>query len=156
MNISRYRKPHFIKKEDCDPAIRLTIIDAEITSYSRSGTDAEDKVVVDLENEIGDKFRHSLNDGNLNTIAKLFGEETDGWRGQEIGLKHDPTIKFKDEVRGGIRVIPAEEVPEKPATERGAASEKPGPTLKRTLRDPVDVRAPLGRTVDDDGDKIPF
>jgi len=127
MNVSRYRRPHFIKKEECDPAIKLTIIGAEEISYSRSGTDVEYKIVVDLENETGDKFRLSLNDSNLETIARLFGDETDNWLSQEIGLKHDPSIKFKDEVRGGIRVIPTEEVPKKPVTKLFRRTPNPVP-----------------------------
>jgi hypothetical protein len=156
MNVATYRKPRFIKKEQCDIPIKLAITGAEEVTYSRSGIDAEFKIVIDLENEIGDKFKLSLNSGNLETIAKLFGDETDGWIGQEIGLKHDPTIKYKDEVRGGIVVIPAEEVPEKPTVEPAAPPEKPRLTVKRKLQNPAEVRVPLGRTVDDDGEKIPF
>jgi hypothetical protein len=85
MNISGYRKPHFLKKEDCDPAIKLTITGAEEITYSRFGTDVENKVVIDLENEVGDKFRLPLN-ASTQTIAKLFGDETDQWVDQEIGL----------------------------------------------------------------------
>ena len=151
MNISRYRKPHFIKKENCDPAIKLTITGAEEVTYSRSGMDTEYKVVIDLENEIGDKFKLSLNSGNLETIAKLFGDETDHWNDQEIGLKHDPSIKYKDEIRGGIVVIPAEEVTEKPATGLADPPKKP---LARLVR--KQAPAPAEIQTDDDGELIPF
>jgi hypothetical protein len=150
MNISRYRKPHFIKKEDCDPPIKLTITGAEEVTYSRSGTDSEYKIRIDLENEVGDKFWRSLNDGNLETIVKLFGDETDDWLGKEIGLKHDPSIKYKDEISGGIVVIPADEVPEK----AGPPAEKSAPKLKRKLHDPAEVKSLSGNG--DDNDALPF
>ena len=108
------------------------------------------KIVVDLENETGDKFRLSLNDSNLETIAKLLGDETDNWLGQEIGLKHDPSIKFKDEVRGGIRVIPAREVQEKPAT---APPKKP---LAKLVLKQVPPPVEVGIQTDDDGVQVPF
>jgi hypothetical protein len=103
--------------------------------------DAELKIVIDLEDEISNKFRLSLNDSNLETIARLFGDETDAWLGQVIRLKHDPTIEFQGEVRGGIRVIPVEEMSRRPVTK-----------LIRRTPNPVPAKV----QVDDDGEQNPY
>jgi hypothetical protein len=139
VNISKYRKPHFIKKEQCQPPIRIIITGAEEITYSpRRGEDAETKVVIDFEAENTEKFRLSLNDANLDWLAIRFGEETSNWLSKMVGLKHDPAVKFNNEVVGGFRLIPAEEVPRKPTL------------VRRTQPAPAQVAASVN------GDEIPF
>jgi hypothetical protein len=41
MHVSKYRKARFLKKEDCDPAIKLTITGTEEMNISRSAKDPE-------------------------------------------------------------------------------------------------------------------
>jgi hypothetical protein len=153
MNVSKYRKPHWLKKENCDQLIKLIITAAEERGYPNSDPDAETKVVLDLENEVGDKFRFSLNASNLEAIAKQFGDETDGWIDQEIWLRHDPTIEYKGEVRGGIRVIPAAEVPGNPATQSAGPPAKP---VTKLVKKQAPMPARVGIQVDSDGETIPF
>lgn len=119
MDISKYLKPRFIKKEDCQPPLRLTITGAEEKTYSGFNEDAKDKVIIDLESKSGEKFRHSLNDVNLRTIAKAFGTETGLWTGKDVILRHDPDVKMQGEIVGGIRVvIPAGDASKPPTLKR--------------------------------------
>jgi hypothetical protein len=133
MNISKYKKATFLKKENCP--IALTISGAEAHDYSRHAGKEDWKIIIDTE----ERFRVSLNQTNLETIAQLFGNETDDWIGQRIGFVWDPTVQMNDEAVGGIRAVPVEKLPKVP-------------TLKRKL-------TPLqraGRQVDEDGEQIPF
>jgi len=77
---------------------------------------------VDLDQEINGKmkdivrFENSeqslvLNQANAITIASLYGDDTDGWRGKWITLFYDASVRYEDketgETRtGGLRVRP--------------------------------------------------
>jgi hypothetical protein len=110
MNISKYRKPRFLKKEDCDPPIVLTVTGVEEMNVSGSAREPEYKLVLSLENDLRDRFRFTLNETNLQTVASFFGHETDDWLEQEIEFRFDPAVEFDGQVVGGIRIKgPAEE-----------------------------------------------
>ena len=50
-----------------------------------------------------------LNKTNTNMIAYRYGQETDAWMGQQIGLHVEP-VQFKDKIVDAIRVqLPTEE-----------------------------------------------
>ena len=51
-----------------------------------------------------DKLPWLLNKTNIKRIAKLHGDNTDTWEGQEITLYNDPDVEFMGEVVGGLRV----------------------------------------------------
>jgi hypothetical protein len=143
MNIQRYRRARFIKKEDLESPIRVTITGAEEVDYSKVAGEMDFKIVIDFETEQGDKFRLKLNDTNLDAVAKAYGDETDNWIRKPIILRHDPTVEMDHQVVGGTRIsIPAEE-----------ASKRKKPTLKRQTSP---TPAPVGKKIDDDGDEIPF
>jgi len=46
-----------------------------------------------------------LNRTNANTLAALFGDETEAWTGKSIELRTEK-VSFKGEMRDGIRVSP--------------------------------------------------
>ena len=77
-------------------------------NVSRSAKDSDYKIVLSLENDLGEKFRLSLNQTNLDAIANRFGDETDDWVNQEISFWWNPKVEMDGEVVGGIRVVPAE------------------------------------------------
>jgi hypothetical protein len=112
MNISKYRKARFLKREDLP--IKLTITGADEMKVSRSAKEPDYKIVLDFENDLGEKFRLSLNQTNLEAIANRFGDETENWVNQEIGFWWNPKVEMDGEVVGGIRVVPAEEEKEIP------------------------------------------
>lgn len=43
---------------------------------------------------------------NRKTLVKLFGSDTRKWRGQKIKIYHEPNVKMKGELVGGIRIKP--------------------------------------------------
>jgi hypothetical protein len=115
MNIEKYRKHRFLKKEDTP--VSLTISGVEEFNYSRVAGKEDCKIIIDSE----ERFRLSLNATNLETIAQLFGNDTDDWLGRRVGFMWDPTIKMGGEIVGGIRAIPVEELPKKPTLKRKTA-----------------------------------
>jgi hypothetical protein len=46
----------------------------------------------------------ALNDANAHAIAKLHGDDTDGWCGKQVVLYLDPDVEFAGQKTGGIRV----------------------------------------------------
>jgi hypothetical protein len=141
MNIQKFRKPHFLKKEHCPTPRRFIITGAETMDVSRSAKEEKIRVTIDFQSENGDRFRNSLNDVNLKVIAQAYGNETDAWIGKPIVFRYDPTIEMDGEVVGGLRVS------------------IPKPTLtRRTTPRPAQTPAPVsvGRKIDDDGQEIPF
>ena len=103
MNVSKYRKPKFLKKEQCP--IVLIISGAEERDYSRNASEHDLKIVINSE----EKISVSLNDTNLGFIIDLYGDETDDWIGEKIGFIYDPNIEYEDEVVGGFRAVKPEE-----------------------------------------------
>jgi hypothetical protein len=100
MDISKYRKPRLLSKEDCP--IKLTITDTALEPSKYSDTGKGIKIY--LGSEIGEKFSFWLNDINLNVIANKHGNEADNWRDTEWEFVHDPALEY--EGRGGVRIVP--------------------------------------------------
>jgi hypothetical protein len=82
-----------------------------------------------------DERRLIMNVTVARQIAALHGDETDDWPGKWVTLFYDSSVKFNDEIVGGIRVRPV--VPNLPEG-NGSTRPKPKPPLT------------------DDGDAIPF
>jgi hypothetical protein len=69
MNISRYRKARFLKKEDCDPAIKLTITGAGEMNISRSAKDPEKEQALFLfVNQISSSTKKRDHDASLSIL----------------------------------------------------------------------------------------
>jgi len=102
MNISKYRRPRTIQKEDCP--INLTIIEVreEPSKFSETGKD----IRLYLESNLREKFSFWLRGDNLNTVAKLYTDETDNWIEKELEFVHEPAREY--EGRGGIVVHEAQ------------------------------------------------
>jgi hypothetical protein len=114
MDVSDLLKSRFLKKEDCEPPLRLTIAGVEKKNMSRNVVNPEYKIVL----EFTENCRLTLNQSNLQTVAKFFGTETDDWIGKQIGVQHNPGVEFEGEIVGGIRVISADLVPKQPTLKR--------------------------------------
>lgn len=66
------------------------------------------------------RFRNSkkglvLNKTNGDTIAQVYGEDSDAWIGQTIVLYFDPNVTYAGKRTGGIRVSLADAQPTQPA-----------------------------------------
>jgi hypothetical protein len=105
MNINELYPGKFLKAEDIDPSPRvLTIVAVSIEVMP----DGSQKPVVTFREEVK-KF--VCNKTNSMALAKLFGAETDEWRGRRVALVV-ADVDFKGDVVSAIRVKAApREVP---------------------------------------------
>jgi hypothetical protein len=89
MNISKYRRPRTIQKEDCP--INLTIIEVreEPSKFSETG------IRLYLESNLREKFSFWLKSDNLNTVANLYTDETDNWIEKELEFVHEPAREYE-------------------------------------------------------------
>lgn len=69
-----------------------------------------------------------LNPVNIKLLSQFLGGETDNWVGQRFVLYFDPSIMFKGELIGGIRVrAPKNRAPIAPAKAAPAPAARPAP-----------------------------
>lgn len=102
MHISSLKNSNFLKKEDCDPPILVTISSVSQENVAKEGAPAEMKWCLHLEEA---EKPMVLNSTNGQLIAKITGsEETEDWTGKQIVLYHDPNVSFGGKLIGGIRV----------------------------------------------------
>jgi hypothetical protein len=119
MHISSLKNSNFLKKEDCDPPVLVTISSVTQENVAKEGAPQELKWCLHLE-----EFDKPmvLNSTNGQLIARITGsEETDDWNGHRVVLYHDPSVSFGGKIIGGIRVrAPKKQVspaPTKPLVE---------------------------------------
>lgn len=102
MHISGLKSSNFLKKEDCDPPVLVTINSVKQENVAKEGAPQELKWCLHLEES---EKPLVLNSTNAQLIARITGsEETDDWQGVKIVLYHDPSISFGGKIVGGIRV----------------------------------------------------
>jgi hypothetical protein len=102
MHISSLKNSNFLKKEDCDRPVLVTISNVTQENVAKEGAPQELKWCLHLE-----EFDKPmvLNSTNGQLIARITGsEETDDWTGSRIVLYHDPSVSFGGKIIGGIRV----------------------------------------------------
>ena len=92
----------YLKKEDCDPPILVTINGVKEEDLAMEGKPQEMKWVMYFdEREKG----IVLNNTNIQLCAQICGsDDTDGWIGKKIVLYSDPNVSFGGKLVGGIRV----------------------------------------------------
>lgn len=100
MNISQAFPSNFLKADDLQgkPVI-VSIASAEFEDIGQ-GRDKERKIILGF---TGKEKRMVVNKTNASTIAKLYGDETDGWIGQKITLM-PREVEFQGEMVLAIRV----------------------------------------------------
>lgn len=102
MHISELKESKFLKKEECDPPILVTIREVTQENIAKEGAPQELKWCVHFEET---EKPLVLNSTNGQLIAKALGsEESDDWAGQKVVLYHDPNVSFGGKIVGGIRV----------------------------------------------------
>ena len=92
----------FIKKEECDPAILVTIQRVVEENVAKENEIPDLKWVIYFA-ELNKPL--VLNQTNGLLISRICGSaESDDWTGTKVVLYNDPTIMFGGEIKGGIRV----------------------------------------------------
>ena len=100
-NISVLKSSKFLKKEDCDPPILVTIKTCTEENVAKEGAPDELKWCLHF-NETDKPM--VLNSTNGQIIASFIGKDnTDEWVGHKIVLYHDPNVSFGGKLIGGIR-----------------------------------------------------
>lgn len=104
MHINQLKDSKYLKKEDCEPPILVTIEgDAEQVNIAMEGQPEELKWAIHFREE-GLKPM-ILNSTNAELISRAVGSpQTEDWDGKQIVLYHDPNISFAGKLVGGIRV----------------------------------------------------
>jgi len=100
----------YLTKEDCEPAIQVTIAGWKLEDVSRDNEPADEKYILNFHETPKPLV---LNNVNGESIAQIVGsgDDFDKWIGTVIVLFNDKTVKFGDKRTGGIRVyIKQEEV----------------------------------------------
>ena len=113
MHISEMTKSKYLKKEDCDPAILVTIKNLTEQDVSMENQPEDMKWMLYFTEQ---EKPLVLNITNNQLIAIATGSENpEGWIGKKIVLFNDPTIMFQGKVTGGIRVrAPKNQAPPAP------------------------------------------
>jgi hypothetical protein len=130
----------FLKKEDCEPAILLTIAGVR---QDEVGTEdePEQKWTMLFEEDVKPMV---LNSTNLQLMSKIFSSDnSDDWIGQKIVCYSDPNVSFGGKLVGGIRVrapknkTRPEPEPQAPQRKSAAAAAKPAPQSVADLDDDI-------------------
>ncbi len=129
--VSDMQPSKYLKASDADEDLVVTMRDIQEEQVGM-GRDAEKKWVLYFE-EVEKGL--ILNKTNMNTIAKLYGDDTDDWEGKRITL-------FSTEVQFQSEMVPAIRIRSKPPKTRNGKVE------------PARQTAPAGDG--DDADAAPF
>ncbi len=114
-NVNEMLPSSYLKKEDCDPPILVTIADIKQENLAMEGKPSELKwVMFFAEHEKG----IVLNSTNIQLAASICASQnTDDWIGKRIVLYSDPNVSFGGKLVGGIRIRAAKLGPAKPMTQ---------------------------------------
>jgi len=102
MNVNELKSSKFLKKEDVDPAVRVTIKSVEQQNVALESQAPDTKWVMYFE-----EFDKPLvlNSTNGQAISHICGSpESEDWIGKVIVLYNDPNVGFQGKITGGIRV----------------------------------------------------
>ena len=100
-NIKDLKNSKFLTKNDCEPAILVTIKGCEEMDVSLESDPTDMKWCLAFEEQ---EKPMVLNITNGQIIAAITGQdETDEWIGQKIVLYNDPNVTYAGKLTGGIR-----------------------------------------------------
>jgi hypothetical protein len=105
----------WLKASDCEDGDMVLTISGIVQERIGQGSQADDKWVLNFEEE---EKGLVLNKTNTNTIAKLYGNDTDDWIGKQVTL-------FATEVQFQGDMVEAIRVRSKPPRKPGAKVTKP-------------------------------
>lgn len=103
MHISNLKESSYLRKEDCDPAVLVTIKgDLTQENVALEGKAPDMKWALHF-HEVDKPL--ILNSTNGQLIAMAIGSEnSEDWDGKQIVLYNDPNVSFQGKLVGGIRV----------------------------------------------------
>lgn len=106
MKIGAMFESKYLKKEDVGNGITLTIRDIGIENVAMDNAPEDNKPVMYF-HEL--KKGMVLNKTNANLLVHYLGsDDTQAWIGKQVILFDDPSVQFKGELTGGIRVRPVQ------------------------------------------------
>jgi hypothetical protein len=124
MNLSDLKQSKFLKKEDVEPAVLVTIRAMSQENVAKEGCEPEMRTALHFD-ELDKPL--ILNSTNGQIIARITGKDTDietSWIGARVVLYNDPNVTFGGKLVGGIRVrapkpqaLSAKPITPKPADE---------------------------------------
>lgn len=91
----------FLKREDVGVGILVTIKGVGQANVAKDGADEQLKYVL-LFQELDKPL--VLNVTNITTLEQICGDDTDKWTGRQVVLFDDPSVMYKGEKKGGIRI----------------------------------------------------
>lgn len=116
MNISELTESKYLKQQDCDPPLLVTIEHVERVNVAQEGKKPDYKWAMHLK-ELDKPMIVNPTNGQL--IAQITGsEESEEWNGQQIVLYKEPNVSYGGKLTGGIRV-------RAPKKQNGTASKRP-------------------------------
>lgn len=107
--VNDIKDSNYLTKEDCEPAIKVTVSHCDEEDVSMANQPTKMKYVVYFkEQEKG----MVLNLTNFQRIVSLCSkDDTDDWQGVQFTLYNDPTVDFGGKLVGGIRVWVPQQAP---------------------------------------------
>ena len=102
MHISKLMPSKYLKKEDLDQDVLVTVSGVSIENVARDNEPEENKAVLHFK-----EYDRGLvcNSTNLQLCAKACGsEDTDDWIGQQVVLYVDDNVSFGGKIVGGLRI----------------------------------------------------
>lgn len=114
----------FLKKEDVDPPVLVTIDRVAQNNVAMQGADPEMKwclYFAELDKPM------VLNSTNIHLAGQACAsDDTDEWMGKKIVLYNDPNVSFAGKLTGGIRIRAQKKAVEPVVPTRKIAHEKTG------------------------------
>jgi hypothetical protein len=107
VNVSEFTESNssFLKKEDIgDRRVKVIISRVGVTTFD----DSSKKLVLHFQ---GKEKGVALNRTNTQVLAGAFGQESDGWLGQQVELWVDPYVTFGGKMVGGLKITPIRSAP---------------------------------------------
>lgn len=107
--VNDIKDSNYLTKEDCEPAIKVTVSHCAEEDVSMANQPAKMKYVVYFKEQSKGMV---LNLTNFQRIVSLCSkDDTDDWQGVQFTLYNDPTVDFGGKLVGGIRVWVPQQTP---------------------------------------------
>lgn len=153
-NIREIKDSKFLRQDDCEPAILVTITGCDQENVAKQGAEQELRWCLRFE-EIEKPL--VLNSTNAQIIAQITGfDDTDHWVGKKIVLYKDPNITFGGKLVGGIRARAPKNRPPQAPPRSPAPPPNPRPPAPRHQAPPAQQDDQYDEPRHDYGETIPF
>ena len=106
-SLSDLKDSKYLTKDDCDPAIAVTITGFEHEDLSAENEACRMKWVIGFK----EAKPLVLNITNIDALKLLFGVNPADWVGQKVTLWNDKSVMYKGERKGGVRVYVQQAAP---------------------------------------------